>query len=108
MMAYSQRSLPDLRPKESLLIRRLRRGVRRWRSSAGTPSVLHLDYALETQTTETGRRAGNQTRIPSLKPKPHRALNHASPTKSGRDAEEHPDVGGEEAHLPHHLLQPTV
>ena len=35
----------------------------------------------------SGTRAGNPTRISSLGPKRHYALDHASRTKSGRDAE---------------------
>jgi hypothetical protein len=35
----------------------------------------------------SGTRAGNPTRISSLGPKRHHALDHASETKTGRDAE---------------------
>ena len=38
-------------------------------------------------TRPSGTRAGNPTRISSLGPKRHHALDHASRTKSGRDAE---------------------
>ena len=49
--------------------------------SFGRYRVVQLHYP------PLGTRAGNPTRISSLGPKRHHALDHASGTKSGRDAE---------------------